>query len=79
MEEIEIHDLRDAQEQIRVEGRTAEHLVEVVARAGYFARQPAHAAPVFPQLLVDDIANVYVAFCVSHAALWFGFRPCALA
>jgi len=55
-----------------------ENLVDVVAGAMDFARQPAHAAVVGLQLLADEVPDVDVAFEGFHClgfCLSFGFVP----
>ena len=61
-----MHGFGDAEQQICIERGLAEHLVEMVAAAMDFARQPAHAALVFAQLLSDEISDVDIASVSFH-------------
>ena len=66
LEKVEMHGFGDAEQQVCIERGFAEHLVEMVAGAMDFARQPSHAALIFAQLLVDEVADVDVAFVGFH-------------
>jgi len=78
LEKVEVHSFGDSQNQIAIQGRLVENLVDIVTGAMDFARQPAHAALVFAQLLVDEVADVDVAFVGFHClgvCLGFGSAP----
>ena len=66
LEKVELHGFGDSQYQIAVEGGFVEDFVDIVAGAMDFACQPAHAALVFAQLLVDELPDMDVAFVGFH-------------
>ena len=78
MEEVELHDLGDAQQQGAVEGGFAEDFIDVVAGAGNLAGEPAHAALVAFQLHLDEVADVDVsricAVCSHKKTVNFLFK-----
>lgn len=60
LEEVELQGFGDAQQQSAVNGRFAEDFIDVVAGAGDLPGQPAHAAFVPSQLLLDEAPDVDV-------------------
>lgn len=66
MEKVELHGFGNAEQQICIQRRLVENLVNMVASAANLARQPAHAALVFAQLFLDEMPDVDVAFVVFH-------------
>ena len=76
LEKVELHGFGDFQNQVAVEWRLIENLVDIVAGAMNLTRQPAHATLVGLQLLADEVPDVDVAFCGFHClafCLGFGF------
>ena len=66
LEEIEMHGIGDSQYQVAIEGGLVEDFVDIVSGAMDFARQPAHAAAVFAQLLMNELPDVDIAFLGFH-------------
>ena len=62
LEEIEIHRIGDFQNQVAVERRFVENLVDMVAAAWNLSRQPTYAAVILAQLLLDEVSNVKAVF-----------------
>ena len=60
LEEIELHGFGDAQQQGAVDRGFPEDFIDVVAGAGNLPGQPAHAALVLLELLLDEVPDVDV-------------------
>ena len=58
LEEIELHGFGDAEEEGGVKGGFVEDFIDMVAGAGNLAGQPAHAALVAFQLLLNEVADM---------------------
>ena len=58
MEEVEIHCIGDAEDEVAVQGGLVENLIDVVARAANLTRQPACAALVGLQLRLYKMPDV---------------------
>ena len=61
-----MHGFGDSQNQVAIQGRLVENLVDIVTGAMDFTRQPSHAALVLAQLLMDEMPDVEVAFVGFH-------------
>ncbi len=72
LEEIEMHGFGDAEDEVAVQGRLVENLVDMVARASNLAGQPAGAALVGLELSLDEIPDVDAALCLHkiQCILW---------
>lgn len=61
-EEIVIHYLRNAQQQVCLYGRFFEHLEKMIGGTWYLLGKPLHCMSLFFQFLMNDIADMYLAF-----------------